>query len=81
MTEVKPIVIDTRLTHEVGEVVVKRGRERPRKETPLREKRARGRPRKEKPLREKRPRGRPRKIREFREKRPVGRPKKWNARV
>ena len=63
------------------EAVVKRGRGRPKKEKPIKEKRPRGRPRKLGPMREKRPRGRPREIREFREKRPFGRPRKWTAEV
>ena len=61
------------------EPVAKRGREKPRKEKPIKEKRPRGRPKKLGPMREKRPRGRLKKIREFREKGPVGRPRKGTA--
>ena len=59
----------------VGAVIVKRGRQRPRKEKPVRENRAKGRPRQEKPLRKKRPRERPRQIKGPREKKPLGRPR------
>ena len=60
----------------IRDVVVKRGRGRPRKEAPKRTNK-RGRPRKEEPPKEKKPIGRPRKIKEPKEKRPPRRPKKW----
>ena len=77
MTETESIEIANEVVEVAVESVVKRGRGRPRKEKPIKEKRPRGRPRKLGPIREKRPRGRPRKIREFREKRPPGRPRTW----
>ena len=79
MTEEQTIEASDEVVEVVVEAVVKRGRGRPRKEKPIKEKRPRGRPRKLGPMREKKPRGRPRKIREFREKRPVGRLRKWTA--
>ena len=77
MTENESKEIANEVVDVAVEPVVKRGRGRPRKEKPIKEKRPRGRPRKLEPIREKRPRGRPRQIREFREKRPPGRPRKW----
>ena len=59
----------------VSEVVVKRGRGRPRKAILPKEKK-RGRPRKDKPPKEKKPIGRPRKIRDL-PKKPPRRPKTW----
>ena len=61
----------------VGEVVFKRGRGRPRKEKPPKEKQQRGRPRKIREPKEKQPIGRPRQIRGPKEKRPPGIPKTW----
>ena len=79
--EYKTIETANEVVEVAVEAVVKRGRGRPKKEKPIKEKRPRGRPRKLGPMREKRPRGRPREIREFREKRPCGRPRKWTAEV
>ena len=72
MTEQPTVEVDGELVHvhseldveAVSEVVVKRGRRRPRNEKPPKEKQKRGRPRKEKPPKEKKPIGRPRQIRE-----------------
>ena len=55
----KPIEINNESNQDIGELVVKRGRGRPKTQTPLREKRPRGRPRKDKLWKETGARGRP----------------------
>ena len=64
MTEDQTIEATDEVVEVVVEAVVKRGR---------------GRPRKEKPIKEKRPPGKPKKFGPMKEKRPVGRPRTWAA--